>query len=147
MPLGDSESTDDERTTAIRPTTADAILGALETLSRKFDRVSSAVEALELDVKTLRKDVYGTSTPPPPAGGAPIAVAARQGSAASLDVEELRGELLAVRAELARQSSAMGLGLRGLRWVTGPEGRATVIRLATLAGVAYAAFHAAGVVR
>ena len=124
------------------------ILAALKGFGDKLETLTGVVSNLETDVRLIRRDIYGTSDPPPPGAGhslskPPIAVAAQRGSAASFDVAEVRGELLAVRAELERQSSAMGLGLRGVRWLAGPEGRATMVRLATLAGVVYAAFHVA----
>lgn len=148
MSLDESPRPDDSEEARARREATDAILSALGVFGGKLDRLTATVANLEVDVRRIHRDVYGTSDPPPPGDGPsvsrpPIAIAARQGSAASFDVAEVRGELLAVRAELARQSSAMGLGLRGLRWLTGPEGRAVALRLATLAGIAYTAFHVA----
>ncbi len=136
-------------TAAPSPATIDTVLVAVH-------EVGAAVGALELKVDTLSdshdelvRRVDGSNPPAPLANGAePLATKAERGSKASFDVEELKGELMAVRSELAKQSKAMGLDLgSGLAWLVSKDGRSMVIRLATLAGAAYAALHSAGVVR
>lgn len=109
--------------------------------------VTTRLDEHDQEFKSIRRAIHGTSNPPP--GDAmrekqpSIADMAKAGSIASGDVAELKGELLAVRAELAKQSFVMGIGRRGLDWVFSARGAKAVVQLATLAGVAYAAFRAA----
>ncbi len=135
-----------------------SILEAIAGVSAEVRELREVMEDHELAIGALRRRVDGSR---PPTGPEPaIAVMARQGSAASFDVEELRGELIAVhseqkaqraasdafaaavRTELKAQSSMMGIGKRGLAWLRSPEGRRTIISLATLGGAGYAAWKA-----
>ena len=50
-------------------------------------------------------------------------------------------------AELKKQSTAMGIGVRGLKWVTSKDGRKTIVRTATLIAVLYGILHQAGVIK
>lgn len=132
-----------------------AILKAIADLSKDVREGSHAIREVskrldehDVIIGEIRHAIHGSHPPPPnpngkPAGSTPLVVLAQRGSAASFDVEELKGEVMAVRAELARQSSMMGIGMRGLEWAKSPTGRDSLIRLATLAGVIYAAFRAA----
>lgn len=135
---------------------ANEILYAIHAVDRKVDAVTIRLDdhdedfsEMRAELRDMRRTIHGTSKPPPPPangvanGSSSLVSMATRGSAASFDVEELRGELLAVRAELAKQSNKMGIGKRGLAWLWSSEGKATIIRLATLAGVGYAAFQAA----
>ena len=131
-----------ERAHAADPSRTDAtnaILQAIAGVAEDVRGLASRIDSHDDELRSLRRAIHGSKSPPN--GGPPIAIMARQGSQASFDVEELRGELLAVRTELARQSSAMGLGKRGLSWLFSAEGGRSVVRLLTLAGAAYAALH------
>jgi hypothetical protein len=128
------------------PATIDTVLEAIHSLAGDVRSMDGKLEELRGAHEDLKRRVDGSD--PPANGGEPIAKQARRGSQASFDVEEVRGELIAVRAELANQSRAMGLGLGSFtRWLMSKDGRTTIVRLATLAGVAYAAFHTAGVIK
>lgn len=136
-----------------RTEATNAILAAIkgvgdELHSFKTD-VTQRLDDHDAEFRSMRRVIHGTSTPPPGTRErqpsiAEIAVNAEQGKIASGDVAELKGELLAVRAELARQSKSMGIGKRGLDWIFSPSGAKAIVQLATLAGAAYAAFHAVG---
>lgn len=122
---------------------ANTILEAIKSVDDKVSALSAVVTGHGEEIVILRRAVHG-SDPPPGDGALPIA---RQASEASLDVASLRTELADVRAELAKQSSAMGIGVRGLKWLASKDGRTTVLRVATAFGSTYAALHAAGLVR
>jgi len=124
---------------------ANAILEAIAGVSRDVRDLGARIDDHDDELRSLRRAIHGSKRPPDGGGGTtPIADMARRGSQALFDVEELRGELLAVRSELKKQSSAMGIGKRGLDWLFSATGAKTIVRLATLAGAAYAALHAAG---
>jgi len=122
----------------------DAILSAIAGVSQDVRGLGFRIDDHDDELRSLRRAIHGSKKPPDMNGTTPLAVMARQGSQASFDVEEIRGELLAVRSELAKQSNSMGIGKRGLGWLFSRSGANTVVRLATLAGAAYAALHAAG---
>ena len=133
-----AEASDPSRTDA-----TNAILEAIAGVSRDVRDLGHRIDDHDDEIRSLRRAIHGSKAPPL-TSTTPLAVMARQGSQASFDVEELRGELLAVRTELGRQSSAMGIGKRGLDWLFSRNGANTIVRLATLAGAAYAALRAAG---
>lgn len=132
------------------PTDAtNSILKAIAGVSADIQILGQRVGDHDEELRSLRRAIHGSKAPPPvvaPDGTIviPIAEMARRGSVASFDVEELRNELIAVRSELLKQSRTMGIGKRGLDYVFSAAGGKTIVRLATLAGAAYAAFHAAG---
>ncbi len=123
-----------------------AILEAIAGVSQDVRDLGSRIDDHDDELRSLRRAIHGSKRPPDMgvSPSIPIFEMAKRGSGAAFDVEELRGELLAVRSELARQSSAMGLGKRGLDWLISAAGAKTIVRLATLAGAAYAALHATG---
>lgn len=119
--------------------------------------LKAAVESIDRRVGVLEKHVFPgepptLSAPPPAATIAELAIqAARQASDANLELDAYKAKAATetstfqawVRAELQKQSNAMGIGIRGLQWLVTAEGRSVALRAATLAGVAYAAFHVA----
>lgn len=48
-----------------------------------------------------------------------------------------------VKAELTQQSRAMGLGLKGIDWLTSPTGKRAIVSLATAAALGYLTFKTA----
>jgi hypothetical protein len=139
-----------------RSEATNAILAAIASMAgevRDFKRdVTERLDEHDEEFRSMRRAIHGTSKAPPPndEGGAmrekqpSIADMAKAGSVASGDVAELKGQLIAVRAELAKQSKSMGIGRRGLDWLFSATGGKTIVRLLTLAGAAYAALHASG---
>jgi hypothetical protein len=118
-----------------------------ERMRRELAMLSGRQEVFADQLNELRKLTFGSKPPPP----APIARMASQADDRShttaLDLAALEGRMIQgfaeVGGELRRQSTAMGLGLRGLAWLRTERGRETVVRLASLAGVAYVAFRSA----
>ena len=127
---------------------------ALGNITEHMQRSTDAQEATGRAITDLGKRVeriekhvgLGPSDPPPPVKLSRIA------SQSSLDVEALQTKVDALDkkidakheetiGELAKQSSAMGIGIKGLKWLTSAEGRAVALRLATLAAAAYVAFQ------
>jgi hypothetical protein len=144
MRAAKDEAADERTAAAANPSRTDAtnaILDAIAGVAGDVRALGDRIDDHDDELRSLRRALHGSKSPPN--SGIPIAVMAERGSAASFDVEELRGELLAVRTELAKQSSAMGLGKRGAAWLASAEGRRSVVGLLTLAGAAYAALHAA----
>jgi len=143
---GSKVEAENERSEARRIDTEarDAILSAIAGVSQDVRDLGSRIDDHDDELRSLRRAIHGSKKPPDMNGTTPLAVMARQGSQASFDVEEIRGELLAVRSELAKQSNSMGIGKRGLDWLFSKSGATAVVRLATLMGAAYAALHAAG---
>ena len=124
--------------------TADSILKAIDIVGKDVSLIKAMVSQHDDDIKDLKKIIHGTSNPPPAVGGSiPIVTMAKRGSEASFELEEIRGQIMAVKAELISQSSVMGIGKKGLDWIKSNEGRNTMVRIATLLGVMYAAFKAA----
>ncbi len=123
---------------------ANAILEAIADLKGDVQGVHSRLDDHDEEISSLRRAIHGSKRPPK--DGPPIAEMAKRGSSAAFDVEELRGELLAVRTELAKQSSAMGLGKRWIDFLFSAAGLRAVVRLATLVGAAYAALHTSGAI-
>jgi len=128
-----------------------AILLAIAGVSQDVRDLGSRIDDHDDELRSLRRAIHGSIKAPPPvrvdgasAPPIPIIEMARRGSGAAFDVEELRGELLAVRSELKKQSNTMGIGKRGFDWLFSAAGGKTIVRLATLAGAAYAAYHASG---
>jgi hypothetical protein len=121
-----------------------AILTAIAGVAKDVRELGDRIDDHDDELRSIRRALHGSKSPPTTTSdpSTPIAVMAQRGSAASFDVEELRGELLSMRTELARQSSAMGLGKRGAAWLASAEGRRSIVGLLTLAGAAYAALHA-----
>lgn len=129
-------------------------LGAIDAMRGELTSVREDVAALRNDFAELVKSVHGKSDPPPPVDGAPPLAAVAAGalakaeqadaraSSATLEQASFEGRVLAelarVQAELGKQSGAMGLGVRGVKWlVSTKDGRATAMRAATLAVVIY----------
>lgn len=128
---------------------ANTILEAMSEIRKDVIAIRETVQGHGAEIVILKKAVHG-SDPPPNAGGGgstTLPSVARQASTASLDVAALRSELMEVREELAKQSRAMGIDLRPLKWLASKDGRATIIRIATALGAGYTALHAAGVFR
>ena len=96
------------------------------------------------DVLDLRRDVFGSSTPPGANGAAPVA---KQASSAALEVAAHAARLVSIETELQKQSKAMGIGIQGLRWAVTKDGRDTLVRFASLVGVLYITLKAAGVIK
>lgn len=101
-------------------------------------------------VGRLEKQVFGSDPPPGgvDAGNAPRIVA--RVSDAEIGLDNVHGMVLAIdgrcewiETELKKQSGVMGIGKKGLKWLWSPAGGRAIVRLATLAGAAYAAFHSA----
>ncbi len=133
----------------VAPATLDAILVAIAAIGNDVRGLREDYDSLAHSHETLRRKVEGSEPPDAPAspnGAEPIAKQAARGSSASFDLEELKGEFLAVRTELKRQSSAMGLsGL--LDWFASAGASAKVARIVGTLVAVYAALHAAGLVR
>lgn len=115
---------------------ANEILAAIGKIGVEVRDLTGAFDAHKLQtadqIRAIRERVDGSLPPAPLAPGAsPVSLAA---------------EVRAIRAELADQSAAMGLGQRGIEWLFSKDGRKAMVRLATLAGAMYAALHAAGYV-
>lgn len=165
MPPDESTAAGRERPAEVA--SADAILQAIGSVARSVENLTDEVQGLagglaqtRGDVRrlakahdALRRHVHG-SNPPPDSGAPPLSVLAGEAAAsadeataaageASGDVAELRGQLFAVRAELAKQSKAMGLGPRRVEWLPSKATIATVVRYATAVAAAYAALHSA----
>ena len=95
------------------------------------------------EVERLRRDVFG-SLPPPPNGTAPpgadaatLPLARRVADShaeITVDVDDFKGNVLReigeVRAELARQSQAMGIGASFWRWLRTREGKGVAVACA-----------------
>lgn len=128
-----------------KPVTLELLLEAVHDVRDDVESVRTDFDGLRADFAALKKRVDGSNPPGP--NGEPVAVQAARGSKASFDVEEIRGELMAVRAELGKQSTAMGLTQQGFAWLWSKDGRTAMVRLGTLAGSAYAALHAMGWLR
>ncbi len=62
-------------------------------------------------------------------------------------VHETRALAEAAAKTLQEQSDYMGVGVRGIKWLVSKEGRNSVMRLATLAGVVYATLKASGIIK
>jgi len=151
-----------EATTAVRN-----VQVALTNLQETTDRNSRDVATIAAGLKDaiakadrIERNTFGSDMPPASTSTPPTPldeVAARANDTASrahLEVAALEGRMIAgfasaeqkqveIAAELAKQSSAMGLGKRGLAWAVSKEGASMVIRIATLLGVAYGAFRLA----
>ncbi len=124
-----------------------------ETDAKQHGEIVRSLLELRMDVSTLWRRVRG-SVPPPSQLAAPAAFAGQVKAELETPVETQIQKLTSrfddldawraqVTAELKKQSTMMGIGATGLAWLKSAEGRNTIIRLATLAGAAYAAFHAA----
>lgn len=68
-------------------------------------------------------------------------------AATIVKTEQLETAIHETRAIVAEQSRFMGIGKQGLAWLRSKDGRADVIRIATLIGVAYATLKQAGVLK
>lgn len=117
---------------------------SLELILESVHDVRDEMRLFRDDYDAFKKRVDGSN--PPGANGESLAKQAARGSSASFDLEELRGEFLAVRTELKAQSSAMGLS-GVLEWFASPNATAKVLRIVGVFTAAYAAAHAAGLVK
>ncbi len=119
--------------------------GEVRRLGGAFVELGGQVDSLAKGQEHLRQRIDGSKPPPPDGDATPLALAVpaagRAARSAAGDVAELRGQLLAVRAELKTQSTAMGLGPRRLQWLPSKRTTAIAVRWATLAGAVYAALH------
>ena len=111
---------------------------------------ASTLADLGADVRRLQRDVYGSGPPAPP-GAAPLV--ARTSSHES-EIDALAGQVIVLSGQLAEvlamtkaQNRALGIeagdasiGRRISRYLASREGRNLVLRLVTVAGVAWAAF-------
>lgn len=113
----------------------------------KLESLSVQVEEQGSTLKEVVRTVNGSKGPPPLPGSEPLTIsvprAAAKASTAMGDVAEVKGELLAVRAELARQSQALGIGPKRIEWLPSKAVIASAVRWATLIGAVYAALHQA----
>lgn len=107
-------------------------------------------------VERLEAQVFGSTPPAPPNASAKPPIAppriVKRVSETEMGLDKVHGMVLAIDGrcgriedELAAQSRVMGVGLKGLKWATSPAGRLALVRLATLVGALYAAFHAANI--
>jgi len=149
-----------DATNAVR--TVQAALTGLQAATEKntIDVATIAAGLKDAMTRTERIERHAFGSEPPSASipATPLdELAARADTAASratLEVAALEGRVIAgfaqaeakqseIAAELAKQSSAMGIGKRGLAWLVSREGISTAIKLATLAGVAWGTFYLA----
>ena len=138
-----------------RAEATNAILAAIADMRGEFrdfkTDVITRLDEHDQEFASMRRAIHGTSKPPPPQDGSgvrekmpSISEMAKQGSIASGDVAELQGEVLALRADVAKLTKGMGIGKRWLDWILSVQGLKLAARLATMAGAIYAAFRAAG---
>jgi len=126
---------------------------------------TSAIQTLTVSQAILRRDflvlwhaVYGAdiSPPAPPPPGVdpstePIpmmsrpplgVVALARSSETTGDLAELKGQVLAIRTELAQQSTAMGVGKRGLDYLLSRAGQRSILRVVGSVGAVVAGIGA-----
>jgi hypothetical protein len=108
-------------------------------LTRGVADVRSEQREIRGEVKVLQKAVFGSEPPPAPAAR-PMAHSINEHDG---EIAEVKGELIAVRSELAKQSKTMGVDKTGFwGWVRG----ATVqdaMKLGTMLAAVIAAIAAA----
>lgn len=121
---------------------------------------TSAVQGLTYSVKVLRRHVdtlwsrvIGGKPSMPPEGvdpatqplevwsETPLVTATTE---ATSEIDELRGQVLAVHAELREQSKAMGLGKKGLAFVFSKQGQREIVRTVGAVGALVSAIGAIG---
>jgi hypothetical protein len=100
-------------------------------------RVEGRVAVVEGQIVVLNRHVFGSKPPPPP----PVRPMTHSVSEHDGDIAEVKGELLAVRAELAEQSKQMGLTASKFWGVVHNTKVQDIAKLATLAAALYAALH------
>ncbi len=97
---------------------------------------ASVVRKLDGRVTVLEKHVFG-SDPPPPPPARPMAESIGEHDG---DIAEVRGELIAVRAELEKQSSKMNIDAKGFWAFVHNTKLQDVAKLVTLLAAAVAAW-------
>ena len=120
--------------------------------------ISKRLGALNRNFGVLWRRVHGSEPPAPDPNLAPVELsvsdapppldemveqAHEKASSTSLELAALEGRMIAgfsaMGSELRKQSSAMGLGVRGFQWVGTRDGARTVLAVITLFGAIYAA--------
>lgn len=99
--------------------------------------LDSRIGLVEGNVVVLQRHVFGSKPPPAP----PVRPMAHSVTEHDGDIAEVKGELLAVRAELAAQSEKMGIGATRFWAFVHNTKVQDVAKLATLAAALYAALH------
>lgn len=136
----------------------DDLRNAFATLSAQISTVNTDLRAntaltAELtrsvaDVRTEQKDqagrigviekhVFGSDPPPPPTRPMSESLTEQGG-----ELAEVKGQLLAVQSELAKQSKKMGIDVQGFWAIIHSTKLQDVAKLATLLAAAYVAFWA-----
>lgn len=116
-------------------------------LTRASDRLNRDTAAR---VVRLEKQVFGSDPPPRGTDAATAPRIVARVSDAEIGLDKVHGMVLAIdgrceriESELQKQSTVMGIGRKGLKWLWSPAGGRAIVRLATLAGAVYAALHSA----
>jgi hypothetical protein len=99
-------------------------------------RVEGRVGVVEGQIVVLNRHVFGSKPPPAP----PMRPIAHSIGEHDGDIAEVKGELLAVRAELAEQSKKMGIGATKVWAFVHSTKVQDVAKLATLVAAAIAAW-------
>lgn len=106
-------------------------------LNSAVHQVAADQKQLRGEVKVLQRAVFGSEPPPPPPARAMVhSVTEHDG-----DIAEVKGELMAVRAELEVQSKKMGITANRFWAFVHNTKVQDVAKLATLAAALYAAMH------
>lgn len=97
---------------------------------------AATVRKLDGRVGVLERHVFGSEPPPSP----PLRPMSESVSEQAGDIAELSGQLIAVKAEIDKQSKKMAIDATGLWALVHNTKVQDVVKLATLAAAAYAAF-------
>lgn len=107
-------------------------------LSRKVSDVAAEQQQIRGEVKVLQKAVFGSDPPPAP----PMRPMAESIGDHDGEIAEVKGELIAVRSELQKQSKKMNIDVKGFWAFVHDTKVQDVAKLATLLATAYLAFWA-----
>lgn len=118
-------------------TAANGAKAAANATTSAIQGLSFSVKVLRRHVDTLWSHVIGGKPSMPPEGVDPATVPIevwdetpllKATSEATSEIDELRGQVLAVHAELREQSKAMGLGKRGWSFFFSKAGQREIVR-------------------
>ncbi len=152
MPPGDDSTTNADLLKAMTDMRAD-VCGHLHTLDAKTDAQDAVMRTMADQVAALTEAKRENSmrakslseSDTSQASALAQEIAARRAVEEKVDRTEAKVDKIAQATQA--QSDFMGVGLRGLKWLTSKEGRAAVAQIAIVVGVGYETLRKMGILK